>query len=144
MGQRGKGFSYAHKVKTCVAECGNRVEYCIPDSLNKAEILNKLRRHQDSARQLNDKRTFEDKACKTDDPSYLGCRNSILHGTSFPQADFFSRHHSHSHSHSHYAHTADLNQRNDHKLAKFRPVGRSIMYDQPCNTYGRCRGKQRV
>ena len=24
------------------------------------------------------------------------------------------------------------------------PVGRSIMYDQPCNTYGRCRGKQQI
>ena len=129
--QRGILFSDSDKIKTCIAKCGNRMENRIPDSLSNTKIFTEHRRKLLLAPyKLDQDACFQDKFCQADDPSYLMGGNSFLHGTSLHQTDLSAGSYGNGYCNSHHAHTADLDQGQDDRLAELRPVGCSVMDDQ--------------
>ena len=70
--------------------------------------------------------------------------DGFLHGTALLQTDLLSGQGAQCHSNSDHAHTADLNQQNDHGLAKAGPIACGVVYDQSRHTHGGGSGEQRV
>ena len=128
-GQRGKRRSGSHQVKACVTEGRDSVEHRQPDTAG-ALLRHKYRHQRQRAQQFKQENPFQDKAGKADNAAHLRRGNRILHGTALHQRDPFARSHGDCHGDGDNAHAANLNQQQNHHLAKKRPVGCRIVYNK--------------
>ena len=108
------------------------------------EIPAEDRRHRSSAQQFHQQRCFDNEACQANDTADFGRRDGFLHGTALHQGYFAPGDHCKGRSNGNHAHTANLNQKQNHKLTKRGPIGCCIIKDKPGDAYCRSRCEQRV
>ena len=106
-------------------------------------VAAKHRQHGKRAGQFDQKCPSQDEPCQPDDPSDLRCRDGVLHGAALHQRDSSPGQQRKRCRHGDNTKPADLNQRQDHRLTKDRPIAAGILHHKACYTNSGGRGEKR-